>query len=244
MSPEVLSIFYSTIALSMATIIAFGGIFTIYRLQEINGEITRTRKSFKEYWRRRILYTPLTDEDKRTDWTIKVAENKREKDSQEVNEWLDKDVFHILLSIPTIINDNGLIDYFTQLNHQMNFKSKLYREIVFPTVLIVITFVASILSFLSLQNLNCNDSFYWLTILACFAIFAFFEVIKYVNMAIAEPPEEYINNALTESSKELRVIRITQIKNEIKKRIPIEEKKIKENLEKQIRKSNDANKKF
>jgi len=50
--------YLSTIAQSMAALFAVGGIFAIYRLQEINTEITNTCRAFKEYLRRLIEFSP------------------------------------------------------------------------------------------------------------------------------------------------------------------------------------------
>ena len=220
MDSEVLKIFNSTIALSMASIFALGGIFAIYRLQEINNEITRTCNAFKESWRRLILYR-------------EEAKEAREKDSQEVNEWLNKDVFHKLIWLAKDRTNVGLLDYFTQLNHQLNFRTKLQHDIWKHTSLITITFFVSIIDLLIL------DVYLGPIILLILTAWTIYEVLEYIRTVIDGPIEEHFNNDLTTDFKYLIDRRISQIKNEIESQICTEKNRIKENLEREIKNHND-----
>lgn len=214
-------IFYSTIALSMATILAFGGIFAIYRLQEINTEISRTCNAFKEYIRRLIKFSSSSTKD---------------KDSQEVDEWLNKDVFHnLLFRCVKNSDDVAAIDYFTQLNHQMDFRNRLQEEIWLPTKLIVATFLLSLLSFVFIGELHGYYLILWPFILLILATFAIIQVLKYIKIAIDGPMEENINNPLVAEFVDLANQRIAQIKDKIKSQLPIEKARIERKLRKQIK---------
>jgi len=155
-----------------------------------------------------------------------------------MNEWLDKDVLPSLLALfEKDQSSAALVDYYTQLNNQIDFRNELQRKIWKPMIFTVMTFIVSIFSFLIFDRLNPHCLFLGAIILFLATFLTICYIVLYIKFAISGPQAEIINNPLTEDFKNLRYARIEQIKDRMRERIPIEKKKIKEELEKNIKQS-------
>lgn len=219
MSPDSIRCFLSVVAESMAALFALGAIFAIYRLEEINTQVSRTCSAIREFVRRNILFD--------------LSNPNRKMDSREVDEWLDKDVLYSLL-IRFDGTNRAFTDYYTQLNNQLDFRDELQRKLLAPTCLMALTFLMSIVGLLlsDIIKLCCLRTLIFS--LFILVIITTLNLVYYAKFAIAGPEEEILNNPLIEEFQDLRTQRFEQIANEMKKRAAEEKDKLKGSLEKKV----------
>lgn len=205
--------FYSSVAQSIAAIIAIGAVFAIFGLEQIDGKMISFCKAFKEFIRRRV-YDP-----------DKMIEDKKKR---EVDEWLGKDVYYMLLAYFDKLKEKeketlqpGFVDYFLELENLRKFKAQLKQEVWRATLSLIFTFMFSLVFLINVERISSDNLFVWTNLfLGISLLISLSFTVKYIAVVSHGPQEEYINNPL-----------INSISDEVTKK---REKRIREVEEKMI----------
>lgn len=186
--------FYSALAQSMAALFTLGAIFAIFSIESFNQQYSQACKILRNYLKR--IY-PLPH---------------RHTGIDERDTWLDKDVFHQLLTFfETHQNDNALIDIYSEIKHLRNFEKLIKILIWLPAVSVITTFTYSLFVLMQIDNiLPIINIINFISIgLIIFTIILSF---IYILISIKGPNHEFINSPLVDSEKkELKKI-IEQLK--------------------------------
>jgi len=187
--PQTLLYFYSSVAQSMAALFAVGGIFAVYSLQTIDNELEFTKRAFAEFvdgFRERI---------------------RGYKGDVNAKMWLGKDfLVHLayLIAQENKTPDKSLFkayqDYQIHFKNQMEYKNRIKKDLLFPTILIALNFINALLflPYLDFLLTKCRcvvsvDVF--LLILSSTVIVIY--LIQYISFCLQGSKEVEINNPKT-----------------------------------------------
>lgn len=215
--------FYSSIAQSIAAIIAIGTVFAIFGFERIDENITSLSGAFKEFIRRRIY-----DADKQ----------KEDKKKREVDEWLDKDVLHMLLACFEKVKDEdkrnktdtlqpGFVDYYLEFENLQKFKSQLKAEIWRTTASLIMTFFLSLLLLINVERIQLQTFFIFTNFIIGIAILiSLWFTVQYIAIVSEGPRKDFINNPLINSISDdvsgKREEKIRKVEAEMMQRIEVE----------------------
>jgi len=235
--PETLRYFFSTIAQSMAALFAVGGIFAIYRLQFIESQINSAINSYREFYRRIIISNAL-NLSVSLSYSVEQKKNIIEEATQranEANEWLDKDVFYILLKhFQEQKENNGILDYCFYVLKVTEAKVKIVKKLKCPTALVALNFSLALI-FLSIVDILCYCISTGLVFIMLFLTFlTILMVLSYVKVCFNLPKIVVFNNTFVdlEILKELR----NDVRNKIKQELESHSQKELEYLKSEMEK--------
>ena len=209
-----LDTFYSAVMQSMAALLALGGIFTIYRLEYITKQLKLTYEAFKNFIRFYFIEA-----------NTRIYVNQPNFVNGDTAMWLDKDVYHHLLTIfegesnsfeqntttgvqrnPGMQNidlRNALADYFEDVNKLLIFATRIRLYLLVPTAFTAFTFI------IALTKLIILDRNYFSTFLLTIA--SIISVVLYIIFSLIGLRREILNSPIVNAVDPARAQRFRRI---------------------------------
>ncbi|MFC1510224.1 hypothetical protein ACFL49_01005 [Candidatus Omnitrophota bacterium] len=217
--------FYSSIAQSMAALIAITGVFAVFTFQNINNKISETLSKIRKEYKRQLVieknnYLSL-ENSKINGSKVKALIKIIDKRLQFIDVWLEKDTLHNLIYSyankhpdEKKIYSAGFIDYYTHLTNLTEHKKTTLMNTLICIFLMITIFVGS-LFVLNYQNIIfCNSlgGFIDEGVLLC-TLITLSLTFLYIRKALQGERSEIINNNLINTKENKKIVQeIMQLK--------------------------------